>query len=370
MLLVFRMVQSTGEAMVSPLVVAIPTTFLPAGMRGRALGFIALAQGAGFALGNVVGGFITAHLVWRAVFLVNIPIALGLIAASLKGVPSEQPRPSERTFDLAGSVLIFVALASLLLGLNLMVKKGTAPAAITGSFAVSAAVFTLFILQERRSVSPVLDFNLFKNRDFTFALLAVFFVLFILMGYSFIAPFYLEIVCRLDVARAGALLMMPSAMMLILAPFTGRLSDRIGSRLLCSAGSALLVASCAAFGLLKADSGISHAAAALILLGIAAGIFMAPNNKLVMAHAPDDKQGVASGVYKIGVSIGSVFGIAVLPVVIMRASAAEAGRTQFALSAARDNPSIIHAGFHAAFLIGVFIALAAFACSILAKDKI
>jgi EmrB/QacA subfamily drug resistance transporter len=367
-LLIFRMVQSSGEAMLSPLVVAMLTTFLPEERRGFALGIVALAQGSGFALGNVVGGLINAHFVWRAVFLVNIPIALATMLFSFRIIPSVQPKSEEKSFDIAGAVLIFITLAALLLGLNLMGRKGVDRSVILISFIVSAATFTLFILQERRAAFPLLDLGLFKDIGFTCSNLAAFFVVFIMMGFSFLAPFYLELAQRLDVARAGMLLMTPPFVMLVLSPAAGKVSDLIGSRLLCSAGAAMLAVSCLLFILLKEGSALTHVGAALAALGVAAGIFMAPNNKLVMAHAPSDKQGVASGVYKIGISTGSVFGIAVLPLVIMHTVASVAGREHVLLSEARNYPSIIHAGFHSAFLFCMFMALAAFIFSVLAKN--
>jgi MFS family permease len=111
-------------------------------------------------------------------------------------------------------------------------------------------------------------------------------------------------------------------------------------------------------------------ALALGTMGIAAGIFMAPNNKLVLLHAPVDKQGVASGVYKTGLSIGSVIGIAIFPIVIMHTVMKRIAAEHITMEQARHSPEILAAGFHSAFVLAIFISVLALIFSILAKDKI
>jgi MFS family permease len=191
----------------------------------------------------------------------------------------------------------------------------------------------------------------------------------LLMGCIFIAPFYLEMIKRLSTMQAGIYLIIAPTIMLFVAPVAGRLSDRIGSRVLCSAGAALEGIAFFIFSLMKPDSGMPIFVAALAMVGLAAGLFMAPNNKLVMSHAPDDKQGVASGVYKICLSVGGVLGIAVFPVVIIQTISFMMGGGMVDANLVKHSPEVLHGGFRNMFLFGVCMAIAAFVFSVMADDR-
>ncbi|MFH0763691.1 MAG: MFS transporter [Candidatus Omnitrophota bacterium] len=369
LLLAFRAFQSIGEAMSSPIAIAVITSFLPSNVRGRALGVVALAQGLGFAGGSALGGYINAHFIWRYIFFVNIPIGLAMIIASLKIMPKEQAKIADKRFDIPGTISIFVALATLLFFMNSIARLGFGHPVMIGCLAVSIASFFVFITQERRISYPLLDFGLFKNMDFTLAVISTFLATFLIMGFTFLAPFYLEFIRKLPIGSVGGLLVIPSLMMMVLAPMSGRISDRIGSRVLCSAGTAMLVLVFAAFFIFDAATNIIFVVIALFILGVAAGIFMAPNNKLVMLHAPADKQGIASGVYKMFLNTGSVFGIALFPMVIMRKLHSLAAAGHIDMSAVRQSPEMVCAGFRNAFLLAIIVSLMTFAFSFFARDK-
>ncbi|MFH1593266.1 MAG: MFS transporter [Candidatus Omnitrophota bacterium] len=372
-LLAFRILQSAGEAMFSPTGIALVTTFLPSNMKGRALGVLATAQGLGFSLGPALGGFLNTHFSWRAIFFVNVPIAIIAIIFALKYLPKKQEKTVgasvDASFDMVGALLIFAALASLIFGLNSVVKKGWTDPVIIGSFAVFAICLPLFIIQEKRTAHPLLDLGLFANRDFTLANCAALFAICVYIGVTFLLPFYLQLIRGIGIARAGLLLMIPSIIMMTLAPFAGRISDSIGSRKLCLFGMIPATASFCIFALLHQTTNIMVIAAALVLLGLAMGSFMAPNNKLVMSHAPLDKQGTASGVYKIVVNVGSVFGIALFPLVLAQSILGRIAREHIDKAMVRHSPDILQGGFQKAFIFGIALCVAALLFSALAKDK-
>ena len=367
-LLGIRMFQSLGEAMMSPMGIAILTTYLPPRTRGLSLGLVALAQGLGFAVGNLFGGFINDHFIWRGIFFINIPIIIVTILLSLKALPTKQKKAPDTRFDFVGAILIFIALAGLVYGMNLLEQITSSRSSILVSFSVSAIGFILFFLQEKRIKYPILDFALFKNMNFTYSNLAAFMMVAVLMGCIFIAPFYLEMMRGMSAMSAGSLLMIAPLTMLFVAPVAGKLSDSIGSRGICSVGALLEAVSFMVFATVTRDSHILLIAGALFILGVAAGIFMAPNNKLVMSHAPEDKQGVASGVYKISLSVGSVFGIAIFPIVIIQTLIAKVGRQSVNALGLKHSPEVLQAGFHNMFIAAIVIAAFAFIFSILAKD--
>ncbi len=368
-LLGLRIFQCVGEAMFSPIGIAMITTFLPDSVKGRALGLMATAQGVGFCLGPILGGFINDHLGWHNIFFVNIPLGLLAIIASFHVIPSKQPLPGSRRIDSIGAVLVFISLSTLIFALNSIAKLGLKNNIVISCFAVSIAAFIAFIIWEKRTSYPILDLSLFRNMDFTFATLSALCTIFVYMGLMFLMPFYLSMVREMNIVHAGFLLMIPASMLIVFAPLAGRLSDKIGTRIICSAGIGLTTLAFLAFSLLTPQTHISRLIPSLMLAGAAIGFFLPANNKLVMAHAPADKQGMASGVYKILVSTGGVFGIAILPLVLMSRLHKTIALQHVDIAAARHSPEILSTAFNAAFQFAMFVCLAGLLTAMLAKDK-
>lgn len=368
-LLGFRVYQCIGEAMFSPIGIAIVTVFLPSDIKGRGLGFMATAQGLGFCLGPVLGGFINTHLGWHGIFFVNIPLGILTILASLKMIPSRQLVLEDKRVDAKGAILIFICLSALVYALNSISGMGIRHPVILSCFAISLAAFIMFLIQESRAPNPILHLGLFSNRDFAFATASAFCVVFVYIGLVFLFPFYLNMVRGIDIMNVGLILMMPALMIIIFAPIAGVASDRFGSRLICTFGISMTTLAFFMFSYFTPNTPISKIVPSLVVAGIAIGCFLPANNKLVMILAPSDKQGMASAVYKILNSTGGVFGIAILPLIIMRKVSAAAAQAQIQMSAVKQHPEIIMAGFDAAFRFAMFICLAGLLFTILAKDK-
>lgn len=368
-LLVLRIFQCIGEAMFSPIGIAIVTTFLPGNIRGKALGLMATAQGLGFCLGPVLGGFINDHLGWHNIFFVNIPIGILTVIAALKVIPSRQPVPESRRVDLLGAILVFICLSTLIFALNSIANLGLKNSAVISCFAISLITFAGFIIWERKNHDPILDLSLFRNQDFTFATVSAFCTIFVYMGLIFLLPFYMCMVRNIDIVHSGFLLMVPALMVIISAPIAGKASDKIGSRLICSLGVGLTTLAFLTFSLLTPKVPVMYMMPSLILAGVAIGCFLPANNKLVMIHAPAGKQGMASAVYKILMSTGGVFGIAVLPLVLMSRIFKRMALEHVNIAAAKHSPEVLIAGFNAAFQFAMFVCLAGLVATILAKDK-
>jgi EmrB/QacA subfamily drug resistance transporter len=368
-MIIFRAFQSLGEAMFATSGIAIITTFLPDDRKGRGLGFIALSQGLGLMLGNVAGGLINSYFTWRGIFLVNMPLCLLTIWAALRYLPAEQPKSADKSFDYPGAILVFIFISTLIYAINTAGRWPASAGAAAICSAVSAVALVLFVLREKRAPFPLLDLGLFRNRDFSMASLSAFFVVSMLIGMSFIAPFLMQFVRELPVMTTGVFLMMPSFMMLVLAPVAGRFADRHGSRALCCAGASLESAAFVMCSYINNSTGYIYMAACMVIMGIGAGMFVAPNSRLIMSHVPNEKQGVASGAYKVFVSVGSALGIAVLPIIIMNRVRVEAAIRNVALAEARARPELLYPGFNAAFLFAAAVSLAALVCAVLARDR-
>jgi EmrB/QacA subfamily drug resistance transporter len=368
-LLGLRIYQCIGEAMFSPIGIAIATVFLPSEIKGKALGFMATAQGVGFCVGPILGGFINTHFGWHGIFFVNIPLGILMIIASMKTIPSKQPLIEDKSIDIKGAILIFICLSTLVYALNSIAGMGLKNPIILSCFGVSAVSLILFLIQESRTKNPILYLPLFLNRDFTFAVFSAFCVIFVYMGLIFLFPFYLNIVRLIDIMHVGLILMIPALMLIISAPIAGAVADRFGSRPICTFGIAMTTLAFFMFSYFTSKTPISYIMPSLIIAGIAIGCFLPANNKLVMILAPSDKQGMASAIYKILNSTGGVFGIAILPLIIMRKISATAAHAGIEMSAVKQHPEIVMMGFYAAFKFAMFICLAGLLFTVLAKDK-
>jgi len=355
--------------MFSPIGIAIVTVFLPPSIKGRALGIMATAQGLGFCLGPVLGGYISEHFGWHGIFFVNIPLGIFTIAAAVKLIPSKQPVPEDKRVDFLGAGLVFICLSTLIYALNSISGMGLKNPVIISSLAISAVTFILFIMQEKRAANPILNLSLFLNRDFAFATVSAFCVIFVYMGLIFLLPFYLNMVRGIDTMHSGLILVTPALMVIISAPIAGLVSDRLGSRPICTFGISMTTLAFFMFSLLRPDTPILNIMPSLVIAGIAIGCFLPANNKLVMALAPSDKQGMASAVYKILNSTGGVFGIAILPLIIMTTIRARTALMHVNMSAVKEHPEILITGFDAAFKFGMIVCLAGLVFTVLARDK-
>ncbi len=171
--------------------------------------------------------------------------------------------------------------------------------------------------------------------------LAALIALAMIIGMGFLFPFFLQIMMELSVAQTGLILMTPPLMMMLLAPITGGLSDRIGSRRLCMIGMAISALAFVIISFVTPESSLLHVVLALICMGTGMGFFIAPNNRLIMQSAPQDKQGVASGVYKIALNAGSSIGIALYTLVLSYVVIFDVSRMNVLLTEVRQHPEII-----------------------------
>jgi len=360
-LILFRIIQAAGGAIISALAPAIVINSIPEQSRGISLGLVATLASAGIAIGAVTGGFITEFAGWRYIFFINVPI--GILGAYLgsRYIPDDVPGKSIRSLDIAGTVLIVLAITTLLFALNQGMHLGWSSTPILVAFATSVILWAVFVKRERRVQDPVLDFGLFKNRSFTLANLSGLVIKFVFTGIIIIFTLYFEIIEGFSVAVVGFLLMVPAAASLVTAPVAGTFSDRIGSRRLCMAGGMIGLVVFLFFFAFTGKAGIMLSAAALILFGLSIGVFLTPNRKLILGHSPPDKRGVSSGLMKTFGNFGSAIGIVLFGMVVEEFLLVEGGPMQMIHT--DPMPSYMISSFSYTFLAA---AVLCFVCVILA----
>jgi EmrB/QacA subfamily drug resistance transporter len=312
MLIVFRGIQAIGGGMLVSMSPAIITANVTSASRGRALSVTAVAMGVGTILGPVLGGFLTTNFGWRSVFMINIPIGIIGYWIAQQTIPTnDEHGPASQSFDLGGAALILLALIAILLPLSLAGDYGWGNPWILISLGIGIGSAISFVFFEKRRTDPLLDIDLFQNRLFLMGNIST--SLFYMAQYTILLliPFYLQDLRGLTAQQTGILYLPLPVIIILIAPLSGYLSDRMDSRYISSAGMAIM-----AFGIwqlsnLRANSAIIFLILGAATLGLGSGLFLTPNNSAVMGSVPDSKRGVASGVLAMMKYIGMVLGVAV-----------------------------------------------------------
>ncbi len=308
-LIASRGLQALGAAMLFANSPAILTKNFPDTQRGQALGLQATMTYLGLTVGPSLGGWLTAQLGWRSVFYINLPVGLIALALSLRYIPADAIRAAGEGFDLAGAASFLAGLVALLLALDQGHAWGWTSTATLGLFAAAAALLGLFVFIERRHPSPMLDLSLFSRR--TFSATAASAVLNYICVYSvlFLMPFYLIQGRGFSPERAGLLLTAQPLVMAAVAPLSGTLSDRVGTRVPSVVGMLVFGLGLFLLSQLGAQSQAASVAAALAVAGLGIGIFVSPNNSALMGAAPRNRQGIAAGILATARNVGMVLGV-------------------------------------------------------------
>lgn len=390
-LVVSRITQGFGAALMMPATLSIVTNAFPPEQRGRAIGIWAGVSALALAIGPVVGGFLTEQVSWRAIFYLNIPVAAGAVLASLFAVKESRDETVTRRIDYAGVAALTIGLAALILALIEANAWGWGSPRIIGLFVLSAVALVSFLAIERREQAPIVDLKLFTGRNFVGANAVALLVSFGMMALFFFMTLYLQNILGFSALEAGIRFLPTTLMIVIFAPLSGRLTDRIGPRWPIVGG--LLTAALALFLLtgVTPDSGYGAIVPSFVLMGIGLAMTMSPMTTAAMNAVSRAKSGVASGILSMNRMIGGSLGIALIGAIFQTVSRGEldsiladdgfsAGeRTQLAagissgappeqLPASLSNAEIgsVTNAFHDAFISGFTVSMAVMGAFVLA----
>lgn len=309
MLISFRAFQALGAAMITSNAAAILTRSFPAQQRGQVLGMQAAMVYLGVMVGPSLGGLLAEYLGWRAIFYVNVPIGLLGTALAFVIIPRAEQRRRE-SFDLAGAGALAVGLGALMLALSKGQELTWTSPFIVSLLAVAVGGLAAFLVVERVVRHPMLDLTLFRDRLFSAATFCAFINYVCVFTAMFLVPFYLLEGRHFSPAFAGMLLTSQPLVMVVVAPISGLLSDRVHSRVLSTLGMAALAAGLLSLSALGPQTGELEIVWRLMLIGFGAGMFNTPNNSAILGSVPLHRRGVATGVVSTARNMGMVFGIA------------------------------------------------------------
>ena len=293
----------------------------------KALGINTAFGFTGLSLGPVIGGLlITQFSTWRAPFCALVAAYLILAALSARWLPKATAPGSGRSIDLPGSLSFIGGLVLLMLGLSLGRLSGWTTLPALAALVSGVAMLGLFArLELRTTQDPMLDLRAFgKNSQFTLGCVATLFhYMSAHHGVTVLVSFYVQWAMNQTAAVAGMITLAKFLTMAIFSPFSGWLSDKVGTRWLCGTGMAFISASLVLLATSGPAAGLTDVFLRLSLLGVGIGLFASPNINAVLGSLPQDELGTASGTLSTVRSLGGTLGL-VLAGSILAGSPAEA----------------------------------------------
>jgi EmrB/QacA subfamily drug resistance transporter len=317
-LVVARGIQGIGAALLVPSSLAMLGAAFPAKERGRAVGAWSALTSIGSAIGPALGGWLVQAISWRAVFLINLPIAAALLWITFAKVP-ETRNPHAAHLDLVGAALATLGLGALVYGLIEAPTHGWAHPGVWGPIAGSVVALAAFLAVELRLPHPMLPLGLFRNRTFSAANLLTLFLYAALAALFFFLPFVLIQSRGYSPAGAGVAMLPLVFLVSVGSRPAGMLVDRIGPRLPLTIGPFVAAAGFALFAILPSHA--SYAASILpayLVLGIGMAITVAPLTATVLNAVDRDDQGTASGINNAVARLAALLAIAVFGIAAAR----------------------------------------------------
>lgn len=307
-LLLFRVVQGIGGAMIFSTSMAILTAVTRPDRRGTAIGITTAAVYGGLTLGPFIGGGITDHFGWQGIFVLGFLLGAATLCMALRCIREDAGGRSLRDLDLTGSAIYSMSLVSLMIGFSSM-------PALTGYVLLGSGITALgaFILWERAQASPILDMSLLcSNRAFAWSNVAAFIHYSATFSISFLLSMYLQVVKGLSPSQAGLILVTQPAVMTLLSPVAGRLSDRIEPRIMASAGMAVTAMGLAFLSFTGERAGTMELVSCLAFIGLGFALFSSPNTNAVMSSVDRSDYGVASSVISTMRITGQAFSMGIV----------------------------------------------------------
>ena len=295
-LVLSRMLQGAGGALLTGTSTAIVTAVFPPAERGRALGINVMAVYLGLSVGPPLGGLLVDHLGWPWIFLVNLPVGAAALAWGWRLLEPRRPRSGPRAAgDPAGTGLLAMLLVCLIVPLTFSTQWGWRDPVLWGLLALVPVAGTAFLRVELRSAQPLVDLDLVRrNRLFAAANLAALLNYCALYAISVLTAVQLQLVLGHPARITGWIMLAQPLMQACLSPVAGRLSDRIGSRTLASSGMVLVATGMVLLAVIARGATIAQMAGALALVGLGMAAFSAPNTSAIMGSVQRHQLSIAS----------------------------------------------------------------------------
>jgi EmrB/QacA subfamily drug resistance transporter len=371
MLVGSRVFQALGGAMITAIAPAMITVFIPMEMKGKAMGVIMTLAALGTAIGPVIGGFLTQYLSWHWIFFINVPVGIVAILLGSRVIPRSHTHGKLEGFDKKGAALIFVGLATLLFAVSEGQVLGWTSPVILGMIAIAVITLGLFVRQELTTPDPLLELNLFRDRNFLLPNLLMSLLFFSFAGINYLLPFYLEYVRGFTTSDAGIILTSLSLAMMVSGILAGLLFNRFGARALSASAGVLLVAGYFLMTRLHADTGAGFVVLALVLIGLGLGLMMTPVSNVIMQSVSKKYGGMVSSLTSLERFAPLTIGIAFFNLVFIQGVISIAGHSGVTKEAPKVlQMQVLAAGFDFAFLMSFILGIVILVLALVTRPKI
>ncbi|MHB1457031.1 MAG: MFS transporter [Armatimonadota bacterium] len=307
-LVLFRAIQAVGAAMIMANGPAIITNVFPGNERGKALGINAMVVAAGLTAGPALGGLLIAISGWQMIFFINVPIGvIGMILVNR--ILASDKGGSIMGFDIPGAVLLIMSLVSLTMAFSDGVERGWGSSIIIALFCAFVMCGAAFVFRELHTSTPLFDLGLFGNLLFTFSSISALLSYVAMFCITYLMPFYMSQVLNYPPEIMGFVMITIPLTVALIAPFSGSLSDKIGSSGLGAVGMAVMSIGLMMVSRLGGSPDRVVVVLSLIVIGVGSGMFQSPNNSSIMGSVPAGYLGIAAGMLATMRNLGMVIGI-------------------------------------------------------------
>jgi EmrB/QacA subfamily drug resistance transporter len=360
MLLVFRIVQGVGGAMLAAAAPMICVKYMPREKLGFSLSVITLGSSVGYALGPALGGLLTELLSWHWIFLINIPIGLLAIPLALHVVPRDKEH-EKITVDFAGGLALF---AAIVFGVFALEMSGTPENGMIAVFAGLACIASLavFIIVELRTKLPIIDVRIFKSLRFDSVFISFLLFNIAYAGTFYLLPFFMNLILGFSPGISGMYLLVPSIITAATCLIFGRLSDSEGKRPFAVAACISITLYNAIMWFISPENGSWILIPVVILMGLSWGFAGGPMAGRIVEQAPKSHMGIASSVMALSTYLGIGVGTAFFASVFSFASGAPG--KEFSLLSLTE----FAGGWSTAVILSVIISVIALILSAIIKD--
>ncbi len=313
-LVIFRLIQGIGGALIFSNNAAILTDAFPLNERGWAIGINLVFGVSGSVIGLVAGGVLTAALGWRSIFWINLPVGIFATSWAYARLKEVGVLQKER-LDPLGNGLFAIGLSIFLLGMTLGAISGFS--AIDDAMMIVGLVMVVgFVYVETRVPSPMMDLSLFRIRAFSAGMFSNLLASISRGAVLLLLVFYFEGALLLDALTAGILLIPFSIAFVSVGPLSGYLSDRYGARAFSTGGLIVSAVALVWFAILPANVSYTLLVLPMILSGIGGGMFVAPNISSIMSASPAARRGIAAGISATMITTGFLLSLGVAFVIM------------------------------------------------------
>jgi EmrB/QacA subfamily drug resistance transporter len=316
-IIVFRAIQGIGSAFISANAPSMITDIFPRQETGKALGINVATIYTGLVIGPVLGGLIVQFSTWRLIFFINIPIGIILFIIGWFKLKKIDQGIKKESFDFRGTLLFGLFLASLLLALTFTNIVGWFSITVLSLFIISALSIIFFIYVEIRTKYPLFKLSLFRaNRIFSFANFAALLNYIAISGISFLLSIYLQSILDLSPAITALYLLPTTITMAVIAPLSGRLSDKYGTRILTTLGMTIMAIGFILLMIVIGFLPLIYIIITQFIVGIGVGLFSSPNNSAIMNAVEPRDHGIAAGTLSTMRVVGQSISVALLSAIL------------------------------------------------------